>query len=517
LAKHRRRQGVKADYDVLIIGAGISGIGMASHLAKACPGRRVGIIERRAAIGGTWDLFRYPGIRSDSDMFTFGYGFRPWHELKVLADGPSIRRYIADTAREYGIDRNIRFGLKVLRASWSSVQRHWEVQTQNVETGETSSITTSFLIPCTGYYNHDQGHRPDFPGEERFLGRLIHPQQWPEDLDYRNKRVVVIGSGATAVTLVPAMARQAAHVTMLQRSPSYVFSVPAYDKISAVLQKVLPARWVYGLARWRNIKLQRWIYKAAKRWPQHVRAWLLKHVAKQLGKDVDMRHFTPRYQPWDERICAVPDGDLFNVIREGNASVVTDQIETFTETGIRLKSGQALDADIIVTATGLRLQSLGGMAVQVDGEERPIGGLMTYKAVLLQDVPNFANLFGYTNAPWTLKVDMAANYVCRLLQHMEERGLEVVTPRAEAGEMQEESVMDSLQSGYVKRGAASLPRQGRDLPWRVLHNFERDRDMLLNGAIDDSALEFLPAAGAQTRKPGAANSRRAASIGKTVA
>lgn len=485
---------MKANYDVLIIGAGLSGIGMACHLAEACPDKRIGILERRSVIGGTWDLFRYPGIRSDSDMFSFGYKFRPWHELKVLADGPSIRRYIVDTAREYGVDKHIQFGLKILRASWSSEDRCWTVTAHNEGSHETCILTCKFLIPCTGYYNYDHGHRPDFAGLERYRGICVHPQHWPEGLDYRGKRVIVIGSGATAVTLVPAMAGKASHVTLLQRSPSYVFSVPGYDKISAVLQKVLPARWVYGLARWRNIRLQRFLYKAAKRRPQRVRSWLLSHVEQQLGHGADMRHFSPRYNPWDERLCAVPDGDLFKVIREGKASVVTDHIETFTETGIRLKSGKSLDADIIITATGLQLQSLGGMEVQVDGQPRHPSSLMTYKSVLMQDVPNLANLFGYTNAPWTLKVDLAANYICRLLNHMDRHGYDVVTPRAPAGEMLDETVMDSLQSGYVQRGRSAVPRQGRTLPWRVLHNFETDRAMLTKHPISDAALEFVRAA-----------------------
>ncbi|UBM08570.1 flavin-containing monooxygenase [Cupriavidus metallidurans] len=485
---------MNANYDVLIIGAGLSGIGMACHLAEACPGKRVGILERRSAIGGTWDLFRYPGIRSDSDMFSFGYKFRPWHELKVLADGPSIRRYIGDTAREYGVDKWIQFGLKVLRASWSSEDQYWTVTTQQEGSHDTRTLTCKFLIPCTGYYNYDHGHRPDFAGLERFQGICVHPQHWPEDLDYRGKRVIVIGSGATAVTLVPAMAGQASHVTMLQRSPSYVFSVPAYDKISAVLQKMLPARWVYGLARWRNIRLQRFIYRTAKRWPRRVRSWLLSHVEQQLGHGADMRHFSPSYNPWDQRLCAVPDGDLFKVISEGKASVVTDHIETITETGIRLKSGKSLDADIIITATGLQLQSLGGMEVQVDGRPRHPSSLMTYKSVLMQDVPNLANLFGYTNASWTLKVDLAANYICRLLNHMDRHGYNVVTPIAPAGEMLEETVMDSLQSGYVQRGRSTLPRQGRTPPWRVLHNFVADREMLTRHPIHDPALRFVRAA-----------------------
>jgi cation diffusion facilitator CzcD-associated flavoprotein CzcO len=501
---------VQTDYDVLIIGAGISGIGMACHLARECPDKRVGILERRAAIGGTWDLFRYPGIRSDSDMFTFGYQFRPWHAYTVLADGSSIRQYITDTAREFGVDRKIRFGLKTERVAWSSEERKWTVHARDEASGEAVTVTCKFLIPCTGYYNHDQGYLPDFPGQERFAGLRIHPQKWPENLDYRGKRVVVIGSGATAVTLVPALAQQAAHVTMLQRSPSYIFSVPAFDAVSALLDRVLPKRWVYGMARKRNIWLQRFIYKAARRWPQRIRGWLLSQVQKQVGKDIDMRHFTPHYNPWDERLCAVPDGDLFKALREGKASVVTDQIETMTERGILLKSGQELHADIIITATGLALQTLGGMRMEMDGRPVDISQHMTYKSVLLQGVPNFAYLFGYTNAPWTLKVDLAAGYLCRLLNHMDAGGQEVATAQAPGGEMLDESIMGSLRSGYVQRGQGALPRQGRSGVWRVEHNFEMDREMLLKGPIADPALEFLPArAAAKPAFGGAAQTQSA--------
>jgi monooxygenase len=478
-------------YDVLIIGAGLSGVGTACRLAEHMPQANIGLIERRQAIGGTWDLFRYPGIRSDSDMFSFGYSFRPWNELKVLADGPAIRNYITETAREYDIERKVLFGLKTTEASWNTSERQWSVSCLDEASGQTRHFTCKFLISCTGYYNHDAGYLPSFPGEERYQGVRIHPQQWPEDLDYRDKRVVVIGSGATAVTLVPAMAAQAAHVTMLQRSPSYVFSVPGYDKISAVLSKVLPQKWVYSLARKRNIGMQRFIYKLSKRYPGVVRSWLLRGVRKQLGDQVDMRHFTPRYQPWDERICAVPDADLFKVLKEGRASVVTEQIDCFTETGILLKSGEHLPADIIVTATGLQLQTCGGMQLKVDGEQREPGQLMTYKGSMLQGVPNMGFVFGYTNAPWTLKVDLTASYLCRLFSHMQQRGYDMVMPVAPAGQLQaNETVMGSLQSGYVQRAQAFLPRQGRSLPWRVLHSYEDDQKMLLKDPLQDHALHF---------------------------
>ncbi|RDI98638.1 NAD(P)/FAD-dependent oxidoreductase [Dyella solisilvae] len=483
--------GATAVYDVLIVGAGLSGIGMACQLATHHPDLRVAIIERRAAMGGTWDLFRYPGVRSDSDMFTFGYGFRPWHAFEVMADGASIRRYVMETASEYGVDRHIQYGLKVVSSTWSGVARQWTVQTLEEATGAIRTFGCRFLVVSTGYYNYDRGYLPAFPQAARFRGLCVHPQQWPEGLDYHGKRVLIIGSGATAVTLVPAMADGAAHVTMLQRSPSYFLSLPSFDKISAVLEHVLPKSLVFRLARRRNIFLTRLIYKAARRWPDKVRALLQAGVRRQLGPDADMRHFTPDYAPWDQRLCVVPDGDLFNAIKSGKASVVTDGIAEFTERGVRLESGDELEADIIVTATGLEMQTLGGMALEVDGQPRVMGELVTYKGVLLQDTPNFACIFGYTNAPWTLKADLAASYVCRLLAMMRKRHIEVVTPRAPANERQQESIMASLTSGYVQRGAPSLPRQGRMPPWRVLNNYERDCDLLLRQPVEDAALECV--------------------------
>ena len=483
-------QEASSTFDVLIIGAGLSGIGMACHLAIDHPQLRVALIERRAAMGGTWDLFRYPGVRSDSDMFTFGYAFRPWHALDVMADGDAIRNYVIDTAREYGVHDKIHYGLKVLASSWSSAQRQWRVQVLDESRGETRDFTGRFLIVCTGYYNYDRGYLPAFPGIGRFQGQCVHPQQWPPGLDYRDKRVVVIGSGATAVTLVPAMAGDAAHVTMLQRSPSYILSLPRYDKISAVMQSFLPKSLVFRMARRRNIFLTRLIYKAARRWPDKVRAFLVFGVRRHLGEGADMRHFTPDYQPWDQRLCIVPDGDLFAAIKSGKASVVTDRIATFTERGIQLASGDELAADIVITATGLSVQTLGGMNLEVDGQPRVIGDLITYKSVLLQDTPNFAYIFGYSNAAWTLKADLAAKYVCRLLAYMRESGAEVVTPRAPAGERQPESILGALTSGYVQRGAPVLPKQGRELPWLVMNNYERDSEMLLKQPVADGALEI---------------------------
>jgi len=478
------------DFDVLIIGAGLSGIGTACQLAETFPQKRLGILERRDSIGGTWDLFRYPGIRTDADMASFGFKFRPWNEPTVLADGPGIRNYIRQTAREFGVESKIRFGLKTTQANWCSRQRQWSVTAVHEASGETRTYTAKYLITCTGYYNYDKGFLPNFPGVDQFKGQCIHPQHWPENLDYSGKKVVVIGSGATAVTLVPAMAGTAAHVTMLQRSPSYVFSLPNRDKISEVLAKFLPDSWVHGLARKRNIAIQRGLYLACKRWPKLMRKWLLSQVRKHVGPNVDMHHFTPNYMPWDERLCAVPDADLFNALRKGEASMVTDHIDTFTETGIRLKSGQELEADIIVTATGLNVQLLGGMDLYVDGEARPMSRQMTYKGVLVQDLPNMAWIFGYTNAPWTLKSDLAAAYLRRLMQHMDNHGLDVAVPRDAEGCALDAGIMDALRSGYVQRSKETQPRQGSKLPWRVLNHLGRDTKMLLEEPIDDGVLQF---------------------------
>lgn len=480
-------------YDVLVIGAGLSGIGTACHIAKACPEKRLAILERRKNMGGTWDLFRYPGIRSDSDMFSFGYAFRPWNALKVLADGASIRKYIQATAEEFGVANKVRYGVKVVSADWSTEFKRWKVVALDEASGQSHEYTCSWLIGCTGYYNHDVGFKPEFPGEERFKGIKIHPQFWPESLDYSGKKVVVIGSGATAVTLVPSMASRAGHITMLQRSPSYIYSVPAFDQLTARLAKVLPSDWAYSLARRRNIWVYRSVYVACCRWPKLMRRFLLSHVRKHVGPDVDMRHFTPNYMPWDERLCAVPGADLFKALREGKASIETDHIHSFTENGILLKSGKKLDADIIVTATGLRMQMLGGMSLSVDGRPRSIGKSVTYKGVLIEGLPNFSWMFGYINAPWTLKMDIAADYLCRLFRYMDERRLAVVVPRDNSGNGLNESILDSLKSGYVKRDATLLPRQGKASPWRVLMDYKRDKKMLLVDSIDDTCLHFTPA------------------------
>jgi cation diffusion facilitator CzcD-associated flavoprotein CzcO len=476
--------------DVLILGAGVSGIGAACHLTRDCPDKTYLILERRARIGGTWDLFRYPGIRSDSDMFTFGYNFRPWNDIKVLADGPSIQKYVTETAAEYGVDEHIRYGLQVLKASWSTDLGIWTIEARDEATRRKKRFTADFLIACTGYYNYDEGYRPEFPGESDFPGPVIHPQHWPDDLDYRGKKVVVIGSGATAVTLVPAMAEDAGHVTMLQRSPSYVLSLPGEDIISENLRRVMPDSVVFKMARRRNIRLQRTIYRLSKSQPNLVRSLLLKATERQLRGASDLKHFTPKYDPWDQRMCIVPNGDLFTSIRSGKADIVTDRIERFTSTGIRLESGTELEADIIITATGLNAQMMGGAEVEVDGAPLVLGQTVTYKGVMLAGVPNASLVFGYTNASWTLKADLAAEYTCRLLNHMAAHGYTQVVAHATDADRGSGSVLDTLNSGYVRRASARLPRQGTRGPWKLRNDYVRDVPILRNGAIDDGVLQF---------------------------
>lgn len=478
------------DIDVLIIGAGLSGIGMACHLARQLPAKRIMLLERRDAIGGTWDLFRYPGVRSDSDMFTMGYDFQPWMKPKILAGGSLIRDYIRLTAEQYGVDQHIHFGLKVTAADWSSSRSQWTVTALNETTGDIATYRCHFLISCAGYYNYDAGYSPEFPGIGSFKGQCIHPQFWPESLNYRDKKVVVIGSGATAATIVPAMAQDVAQITLLQRSPSYYLSTPRYDNLIKLLEKILPRQWLYHILRSANIFLQRLLYKSALRWPGKMRKYLLWKVKKSIGQDADMRHFTPHYPPWQERLCVVPGGDLFKAIKSGKARIITDQIDHFTERGIQLKSGQALDADIVITATGLQLQTFGGMALSIDNRAIPANRLLSYKSVLVQNLPNMGFIIGYTNASWTLKSDIASRYICRLLQHMDSNNIAAVTPRAPDNEATEENVMSILSSGYIQRGMEHLPRQGRHAPWRVSHSLETDRTMLLSEPINDQLLEF---------------------------
>ncbi|NUZ04159.1 NAD(P)-binding protein [Piscinibacter koreensis] len=475
-----------SEVDVVIVGAGLSGIGAAAHLQDRCPDERFVILEARDAIGGTWDLFRYPGIRSDSDMHTLGYAFRPWPDATAIADGASIRRYIVDTAAERGIDRAIRFGHRVVRADWSSARQRWTLAVERAN-GPPIEIACRFVWFCSGYYLYDRAHRPHFAGEERFDGRWVHPQFWPDDLDLAGRRVVVIGSGATAVTLVPELARHAAHVTMLQRSPTWIIALPSRDRIAERLRRVLPAGLAYRLVRAKNVLLGMLFFRLARRWPAAIGRRLVAEVQRRLpGHDV-ATHFTPRYGPWDQRLCVAPDGDLFAAIRSGRADVVTDRIESVGEKDIRLASGRSLEADVIVTATGLELEVLGGVGVSIDGRMIDPASTVAYKGTLFSGVPNLALTFGYTNASWTLKADLSARYVCRLLRHMRRHGLASARPRIDAN-VETRPFLD-LTSGYVQRALDRLPRQGSKPPWRLHQNVLRDA-LMLRGRIDDGTLEF---------------------------
>ncbi|WP_434525941.1 flavin-containing monooxygenase [Photorhabdus asymbiotica] len=477
-------------YDVLIIGAGIAGIGIACHLTKKCPDKKFVILERRHSMGGTWDLFRYPGIRSDSDMMSYGYKFRPWTDTSIFADGPAIKSYIKATAKEYDVEKKIQFGLKITHTDWSNATRQWTVTAIDEISGETRQFTCHFLVAATGYYNYDEPYLPQFPGIEDFKGPVIHPQHWPEGLNYKGKQVVVIGSGATAVTLLPAMANDTAHITMLQRSPSYFLSIPGRDKIAEFCKGIIPQHWIYTLSRNRNLFIQRLLYKTSRHFPNLLKSFLLSSTRKRVGPNFDMKHFTPKYMPWDERLCFIPSSNLFKVLKEGKASIVTDHIDHITENGIRLQSGKELPADIIVTATGLKLHFIGGVELSIDGQKQQGHDRMLYKGTLIQNIPNFACVFGYINNAWTLKVDLSAEYICRLLNEMDRRGATVVTPYAQPGEMlEDENIFSALQSGYVKRAADALPRQGRSATWQVPHDFNKDKQVL-GQPVDDAALKW---------------------------
>ena len=475
--------------DVLIVGAGLSGIGAAVHLGQRCPGKTYAILEGRDAIGGTWDLFRYPGVRSDSDMFTLGYAFRPWTDAKSIADGDSIRSYVRETAKLYGVEEHIRFRHSVVRAEWSSDEARWIVHARRGDTGETVELTCSFLFCCSGYYRYDQGYTPTFEGIDRYRGQVIHPQFWPEDLDYTGKRVTVIGSGATAVTLVPAMADAAEHVTMVQRSPTYMAALPSTDRIADALRRRLPARTAYSLIRWKNVAFGTFFYQLSRRRPERVKALLRRGLERELpaGYDIDT-HFTPRYNPWDQRMCLVPDGDFFAAMRAGKVSVVTDEITTFTERGIRLASGTELESDIVVTATGLNLQAAGGIHLVVDGRDVELAETVAYKGMMLSGVPNFAMALGYTNASWTLRADLISRYVCRLLSHMDKHGYASCTPVVP--EPGERAPLLSLTAGYIQRSAAMLPKQGHRAPWRAYQNYTRERLLLSHRSVVDDGIRF---------------------------
>ena len=476
--------------DVLIVGAGLSGIGAAYHLQQKCPSKSYRIFEGRSAMGGTWDLFRYPGIRSDSDMHTLGYAFKPWEAAKAIADGPSIRGYIEETAHENGISQHIRYDHQVMKASWSSDDARWNVTARNTQTGELVEQSCQFLMMCSGYYNYEGGYKPEFEGEASFKGEVIHPQAWPEDLEYTGKKVVIIGSGATAVTLVPEMAKQAGHVTMLQRSPTYVVSRPATDTVANNLRKFLPSKLAYTLTRWKNVLVQRFFYKLARSRPEKVKERMVGMVREHLGPDYDVeKHFTPTYNPWDQRVCLVPDADLFESIKSGKSSVVTDQIERFDESGIQLKSGEHLDADIVVTATGLDLVFLGKIALEVDGKQVQPNTLLNYKGIMYSDVPNLAAVFGYTNASWTLKADLSSEYMCRILKHMDRTGTDLAVPKQSRDDLELEPWLD-FSSGYVQRSIDKFPRQASDKPWKLNQDYAKDLFALRFGKLDDGVLTF---------------------------
>jgi monooxygenase len=477
-----------AHTDVLIIGAGLSGVGAACYLRRNCPDRSVLILEARDTIGGTWDLFRYPGIRSDSDMHTLGYSFRPWSDPKAIADGPSILAYVQETAREYRLQDSIRFGHRVISADWDGTEARWTVRVRRGDEPEPITFTCSFLYACTGYYRYDEGYTPSFPGIERFAGTVVHPQHWPADLDYAGQRVVVIGSGATAVTLVPAMAARVAHITLLQRSPTYVVARPNRDPLADRIRKLLPERTALTAVRWKNALLGMVFYGLSRRRPALMRSLLRKGAIKNLppGYDVDT-HFTPAYEPWDQRMCLAPDADFFRAIASGKASVVTDTIDTFTEGGIRLASGHELGADLVVTATGLNLLAIGGIDLTVDGRQIDLGSSIAYKGMMLCGVPNFAWTIGYSNASWTLKADLVAQYVCRLLNRMTADGYATVTPQPPPPGTDLQPMID-LKSGYVLRSLAGLPKQGATAPWRLHQNYIRDVRLLKRGPIDDGVV-----------------------------
>ena len=476
-------------FDVLIVGAGLSGIGAGAHLRTRCPDKTFAILEGRERSGGTWDLFRYPGVRSDSDMFTLGYSFRPWSDQKAIADGPSILNYIRETSTEYDLDKEIRYGHRVRRAEWSSETSHWTVEVGVGTPQETTRLTCNFIYLCTGYYEYEQGYTPDWPGFDEYKGTIIHPQKWPEALDYTGKNVLVIGSGATAVTLVPAMAETAEHVTMLQRSPTYIVTMPSKDVVANFFRSLLPAKAAYAAARWKNIVRQAVFYAGAKKYPDAMKRLIGKGIRKELGDEQLEKNFTPKYNPWEQRLCVVPDSDLFEAIRGGKASIVTGNIDTFITTGVRLDNGDELNADIIVTATGLNLRIMAGLELVVDGQVVDLSQKMAYKGMMYNDVPNLAQAFGYTNASWTLKCDLTSKYVCRLLKHMDTHSFASCVARANDPTLERVPVLD-FNSTYVLRVLDQLPSQGSKHPWRLHQNYFKDLSMLRYAKLDDGVMEF---------------------------
>jgi monooxygenase len=491
--------------DVLIVGAGLSGIGAACLLKQECPGKTFAILEARRVIGGTWDLFRYPGVRSDSSMFTLGYSFRPWTGSRSIADGASIRKYVQDTARELGVDRSVRFGHRVLSADWEGEDARWTVSVELVDTGATVRFTCNWLSVCSGYYDYSAGHRPELPGEQNFRGTFVHPQHWPADLDWSGRRVVVVGSGATAVTLVPSLAQLAEHVTMLQRTPGYIVSQPAVDPLGEKLPRVVPARVAHSVLRWKSILAGVASYQFARRRPAAMKALIRKGLQQALpdGYDVDA-NFSPPYDPWDQRLCLVPDGDLFQALSSGHADVVTDQIETFTPHGIRLRSGRELAADIVITATGLTMLPIAGMKLSLDGKPIDLGRTVAYKGMMLCGVPNFNLVVGYTNSSWTLKADLVSRYVTRLIKYLDRHGYDRATPQPPTDEPADQPFMD-FQAGYVQRALDQLPRQGRRAPWRLYQNYLRDVVLMRRGRLQDEGMLF--SRGRPATAPAAAGER----------
>ncbi|MGH3958684.1 flavin-containing monooxygenase [Mycobacterium sp.] len=475
--------------DVVIVGAGISGISAAWHLQDRCPSKSYAILERRDDLGGTWDLFKYPGIRSDSDMFTLGFRFKPWRSAKSIADGASIKAYIKEAATENGIDSHVRYRHRVVAADWSDADNRWTLSTET--DGQQSEITCTFLLVCSGYYNYDEGFSPKFEGAEEFRGAIVHPQHWPDDLDYTGKKIVVIGSGATAVTLIPALVNSGAgHVTMLQRSPTYIGSLPEVDPVAERANRLLPAKAAHFVNRWKAIAFSVAQYQLSRYFPNYMRKTLMTMAKRRLPEGYDVeKHFGPRYKVWDQRLCLAPDGDLFRTIRHGNADVVTDTIDRFTKTGIRLACGEELAADIIITATGLNMQLLGGVKPSRNGEPIDLTSLMTYKGLMFSGVPNCAITFGYTNASWTLKADLVSEFVCRLLNYMDANDFDTVEPQHPGADVDELPFMD-FNPGYFQRSMHLLPKSGSRAPWRLKQNYFFDMQLIRYGKVDEEALHF---------------------------
>jgi len=477
------------DFDIIIIGAGLSGIDAACHFSMNCPKKSYAIFEGRDNIGGTWDLFKYPGIRSDSDMHTFAYGFKPWTYNKTISDASTILEYLQETVEEYNIADKIRFNHYMTEISWSSEDNKWTVTGTDNKTNQAIKVTCNFLMVCTGYYDYENGYTPDFKGLENYKGQFIHPQKWTTDIEYENKEVIVIGSGATAVTIIPSMAEKTKHITMLQRSPSYIMSRPLYDPFAKIVHRFLPKKMAHFLARWKNILMSMYLYTMSKKNPKAISKYIKGEIKKVLP-DFDVEtHFNPRYNPWDERLCAVPDNDLFNTIKDGKCTMVTDHIDTFTKDGIMLKSGKELKADLIVSATGLVIKMAGGMKIKVDGQEQDISKLINYKGLMMQNIPNSAFITGYTNASWTLKADLACAYICRLLKYMDKKGFKSCTPQLNDTNQKTEPVID-FSSGYIQRSIDKMPKQGDKFPWKLHQNYIKDMVILKHRKIDDGHLMF---------------------------